>query len=388
MNRVGAVLLLLLAIVAGAVPAAAKNHMRVELVAGDAGGRARRQGDARAGDAARRPAGTAIGRIRATPATEPRIAWQLPAGLTAGAAPTIPVPDRLIVAGLMNYVYERDYALLVDADGAGRTLAPGTRLPIARQARLSRLHRRGLRARERRRRGRPAGRRRRGRDAPTARFDRYRAARCRRPLGGDGAVRARRRTACGSRSRCPAAIARRRSLFLPADRTTRSTMPPRRRSRRNGDLLIVETERRRQRGGLAAHRGRAQARRRQRPVADRRARRGARRGHADRRGAGAAPSGRRRHPAGAARRAARRAAAQHHALRLPDPQPQGAEPRARPAATKPTRGARRWPIPAGVVLICLALGARPARPARRRSRRSAGRSSCRIRASSCCCCCW
>jgi DsbC/DsbD-like thiol-disulfide interchange protein/cytochrome c biogenesis protein CcdA len=40
------------------------------------------------------------------------VQWQLPPGFSAGAL-RYPVPTRLSVAGLMNYVYERDYALLV-----------------------------------------------------------------------------------------------------------------------------------------------------------------------------------------------------------------------------------------------------------------------------------
>ena len=40
------------------------------------------------------------------------VKWQLPAGFTAGAL-RYPVPTKLEVAGLMNYVYERDYAVLV-----------------------------------------------------------------------------------------------------------------------------------------------------------------------------------------------------------------------------------------------------------------------------------
>jgi thiol:disulfide interchange protein len=59
---------------------------------------------------------------------ETQIAWQLPAGLTAGPL-QYPVPERLIVAGLMNYVYGGEYAQLVDVRvPAG--LAPDTRLPI------------------------------------------------------------------------------------------------------------------------------------------------------------------------------------------------------------------------------------------------------------------
>ena len=40
-----------------------------------------------------------------------RIDWRLPTGTSVGPL-RYPVPQRLIVAGLMNYVYERDYALL------------------------------------------------------------------------------------------------------------------------------------------------------------------------------------------------------------------------------------------------------------------------------------
>jgi len=40
------------------------------------------------------------------------VKWQLPPGFTAGPL-RYPVPTRLEIAGLMNYVYERDYAVLV-----------------------------------------------------------------------------------------------------------------------------------------------------------------------------------------------------------------------------------------------------------------------------------
>ncbi len=59
---------------------------------------------------------------------ETQIAWDLPAGLAAGPI-QYPVPGQLIIGGLMNYVYEGDYAQLIDVEvPAG--LAPGTRLPI------------------------------------------------------------------------------------------------------------------------------------------------------------------------------------------------------------------------------------------------------------------
>nr|WP_299594684.1 thioredoxin family protein [Sphingomonas bacterium] len=54
--------------------------------------------------------------------------WVLPAGMKAGSI-AYPVPQTLIVSGLMNYVYDRDYAQLVDLTiPAG--VAAGTKLPI------------------------------------------------------------------------------------------------------------------------------------------------------------------------------------------------------------------------------------------------------------------
>lgn len=58
-----------------------------------------------------------------------RIAWTLPPGVKAGPL-RYPVPERLLIAGLMNYVYQGPYAELIDLDlPAG--LAEGTHLPIA-----------------------------------------------------------------------------------------------------------------------------------------------------------------------------------------------------------------------------------------------------------------
>jgi len=54
--------------------------------------------------------------------------WKGPAGVTFGPL-QYPVPQTLLIAGLMNHVYEADYAELVTVDvPAG--LAPGTKLPI------------------------------------------------------------------------------------------------------------------------------------------------------------------------------------------------------------------------------------------------------------------
>jgi DsbC/DsbD-like thiol-disulfide interchange protein/cytochrome c biogenesis protein CcdA len=57
-----------------------------------------------------------------------RLEWQLPPGVRAGEL-RYPVPKPLIIFGLMNYVYEAPYTLLVDLDIAPN-IAPGTRLPI------------------------------------------------------------------------------------------------------------------------------------------------------------------------------------------------------------------------------------------------------------------
>jgi len=59
---------------------------------------------------------------------EPVVAWTLPRGVTAGPL-QYPVPQRLVVGGLMNYVYERPYALLLKLR-VPEGIAPGTRLPI------------------------------------------------------------------------------------------------------------------------------------------------------------------------------------------------------------------------------------------------------------------
>ncbi len=65
----------------------------------------------------------------------PRVQWQLPAGWTVGEL-RFPVPDTFDVLGLMNYVYERDHALLVTLR-APAGVAPGTLVPV--RARLDYL---------------------------------------------------------------------------------------------------------------------------------------------------------------------------------------------------------------------------------------------------------
>jgi thiol:disulfide interchange protein len=60
---------------------------------------------------------------------ETTLNWTLPAGLTAGAL-EYPVPHRLVIGGLMNYVYEGPFAQFVRLK-LPSGLAPGTKLPIA-----------------------------------------------------------------------------------------------------------------------------------------------------------------------------------------------------------------------------------------------------------------
>jgi len=58
-----------------------------------------------------------------------RVAWTAPKGFVFGPL-QYPVPQPLLIAGLMNYVYEKDYAELVSVNvPAG--LAPGTLLPVS-----------------------------------------------------------------------------------------------------------------------------------------------------------------------------------------------------------------------------------------------------------------
>jgi DsbC/DsbD-like thiol-disulfide interchange protein/cytochrome c biogenesis protein CcdA len=57
-----------------------------------------------------------------------RLDWSLPSGARAGA-PLYPVPETLLVSGLMNHVYQRDYAVLVPFT-LPKDARPGTTLPL------------------------------------------------------------------------------------------------------------------------------------------------------------------------------------------------------------------------------------------------------------------
>ncbi|HEU4968259.1 MAG TPA: thioredoxin family protein [Sphingomonas sp.] len=56
------------------------------------------------------------------------VKWRLPAGASVGAF-RYPVPGTLLIAGLMNYVYEREYALIAPLT-VPKDAAPGSRLRI------------------------------------------------------------------------------------------------------------------------------------------------------------------------------------------------------------------------------------------------------------------
>ncbi|QNM82626.1 thioredoxin family protein [Sphingomonas sabuli] len=59
---------------------------------------------------------------------ETKVDWTLPAGVTAGPL-QYPVPHRLLFSGMMNYVYESGYALLVDI-AVPQGIAAGSSLPV------------------------------------------------------------------------------------------------------------------------------------------------------------------------------------------------------------------------------------------------------------------
>lgn len=55
--------------------------------------------------------------------------WTLPAGVSVGEL-QYPVPDTLIIGGIMNFIYEEDYALLLPLT-LDKSIAPGTVLPLS-----------------------------------------------------------------------------------------------------------------------------------------------------------------------------------------------------------------------------------------------------------------
>ena len=58
-----------------------------------------------------------------------RLEWNLPAGWQAGE-PQYPVPEKLVIAGLMNHVYEGEHAVLVTVQVPAEA-APGRSYPVS-----------------------------------------------------------------------------------------------------------------------------------------------------------------------------------------------------------------------------------------------------------------
>jgi thiol:disulfide interchange protein/DsbC/DsbD-like thiol-disulfide interchange protein len=161
--------------------------------------------------------------------------WSLPEGAKAGE-PLYPVPQTLLISGLMNHVYERDYAVLVPLTLAANA-TPGSRAPVAveaqwlactreicvpEQARLETTVTIG-----------PRG-------APDPRFDRWRAS-LPAPLGARALF-----ALAGDTIRLgvplPESLALEDPHFFPAEDKLIDYAAPQRFSRR-GDLLVVELQR-------------------------------------------------------------------------------------------------------------------------------------------------
>lgn len=126
LRRVSALLVGLMTLLA--LPAGAAPHVAMRLVAETA--RPAAGGTVTlAFDAAPAPGWHAYWQNPGDAGVGTRLEWHLPPGATAGEL-RYPVPQRLLIAGLMNYVFERPFAMLVDLKvPAG--LTAGARLPIA-----------------------------------------------------------------------------------------------------------------------------------------------------------------------------------------------------------------------------------------------------------------
>ena len=128
MNRFGALFLFLLALLIGD-PAAAQQtrHMDVRLVA-ETASVAPGSTVTLAFVMRPQPGWHGYWRNPGDVGAEPRVTWRLPEGWRADGL-DYPVPDRLLVMGLMNYVYERDHALLATVH-VPASAEPGATMPI------------------------------------------------------------------------------------------------------------------------------------------------------------------------------------------------------------------------------------------------------------------
>ena len=340
MSRAGALLLFLIGLfLSGAAEAQPGRHMDVRLVP----------------ETAAASAGTTISvafvmhpqpgwhgywRNPGDAGAEPRVTWRLPEGWTADPL-QYPVPGRLIVAGLMNYVFDSDHALLATLHVPASAELDAT-FPI--DARLDYLvcteevcvpetatvTANLVVAAPR---------------APNPDFQAWRQA-LPRPLGADATFET-----VGGRVRIaiplPAASAVADPYFFPGTLDAIAYSAAQSVSR-NGDMLIVETAAGPHAATLPAIEGVLQigngtalaltARRGTVPAAGTPI--GTERWR--RRGRGRRSGGRAQPLMGFPRRAARRADPQRDALRLSDPQPQGTEPGPRGRDGEPAPGARRW----------------------------------------------
>lgn len=165
--------------------------------------------------------------------TEAQIEWALPDGASMGEL-RYPVPETLMISGIMNYVYEHDYALLTEMQ-VPASARPGDVLPI--RGKLDYLVcTREVCVPES---AEVAAEVRVGAAAQTGRFDRYRAA-LPRPIGGEG-----RFAIDGGKVRIaipyPASETGDGAYFFPLTHGLVSYSAAQAVSR-DGDQLIVETE--------------------------------------------------------------------------------------------------------------------------------------------------
>lgn len=129
------ILTMMLAIIAWAVPASAQGdpandpppHLKIQLVAETSTPKAGSTINL-ALDSRPQPGWHGYWQNPGDAGFPAKFAWTLPSKITAGD-PRYPAPQQLIVAGLMNYVFEQPYAVIVPLT-VPQGLAAGTRLPI------------------------------------------------------------------------------------------------------------------------------------------------------------------------------------------------------------------------------------------------------------------
>lgn len=119
--------LALLAVPAAAQPASQGPHVRIALVA-ESDRPAPGTNVTLAFDSTPQPGWHAYWENPGDAGLPAKATWSLPSGVSAGAA-RYPVPQRLLISGLMNYVYELPFAPLVTLK-VPADARPGTALPV------------------------------------------------------------------------------------------------------------------------------------------------------------------------------------------------------------------------------------------------------------------